>query len=89
MIKADTTELDMKKLTERLKKLNEKESNNTCDLDAVIIRCPLCKSENIKDNSTTANNGVFGSGYSSWKVTDSRNCEDCGMIFKPVQGNGL
>ncbi len=24
MIKADTTELDMKKLTERLKKLNEK-----------------------------------------------------------------
>ena len=54
----------------------------------VICRCPVCKSENIKDNSVRKNNGVIGHGFSSWKVNDTRCCLDCGVMFVPVKGNG-
>jgi len=49
--------------------------------------CPVCKSENITDNSQRKSNGIYGSGFSSWKVTDTRICNECGVIFKPVKGN--
>lgn len=60
-----------------------------CAIPIVIIRCPFCKSENIADNSTYENNGIIGHGCRSWKTSDSRSCNDCGVIFKPVKGNGL
>ena len=47
--------------------------------------CPLCKSINIQDESTYQNNGVMGSGYSSWKTSDLRSCKDCGIVFKPIK----
>jgi predicted Zn-ribbon and HTH transcriptional regulator len=49
------------------------------------MRCPVCKSGNIADNSTYKNNGVLGPGRRSWKTNDSRICNDCGVIFKPVK----
>jgi predicted Zn-ribbon and HTH transcriptional regulator len=55
----------------------------------VIIRCPVCKSENIADISTYQSNGIYGHGSRSWKTSDMRSCKDCGVIFKPVKGNGL
>lgn len=55
----------------------------------VICRCPCCKSENVVDSSTWSDNGIIGPGYSSWKTTDARSCKDCGVIFKPVSGNGI
>ena len=53
------------------------------------IKCPLCKSDNIWDSSTYDNNGIMGPGYSSWKTTNNRCCNDCGIMFIPVIGNGL
>ena len=57
--------------------------------DIKIICCPVCKSENIADNSTYESNGVYGSGGRSWKTSDMRSYNDCGVIFKPTKGNGL
>ena len=69
----------------------KKESNNTeqqCNKQ-IIIRCPVCKSENIADNSTYESNDMIGHGFRSCKTSDMRSCNDCGVIFKPVKGNGL
>lgn len=66
-----------------------KEILKELEKQVVIIRCPVCKSENIADNSTYQNNGIIGPGCASWKTSDSRSCNDCGVIFKPVKGNGL
>jgi hypothetical protein len=55
----------------------------------LVIKCPVCKSKNISDNSTYENNGVLGPGYHSYKTSDSRSCNKCGVIFKLVKGNGL
>lgn len=65
------------------------ENKEQCDIPVVIICCPVCKSENIADNSTYQNNGIIGHGYRSWRTSDSRSCNDCGVIFKPVKGNAL
>lgn len=59
------------------------------DIPVVIIRCPVCKSDNIADISTYQSNGIYGHGSRSWKTSDMRSCDDCGVIFKPVKGNGL
>lgn len=55
---------------------------------AVICHCPVCKSDNVGDSSTYANNGIYGPGSASWKTFDCRVCNDCGVLFKPVPGNG-
>ena len=65
------------------------ENEKQCAIPDVIIRCPVCKSENIADISTYQSNGIYGHGSRSWKTSDMRSCEDCGVIFKPVKGNGL
>lgn len=49
--------------------------------------CPACRSTNFSDNSTYENNGIIGPGFASWKTADSRACNDCGCIFKPIKGN--
>ena len=48
------------------------------------LKCPCCKSENIKDESTYKSNGILGPGGSSWKVLDMRSCAECGVLFKPI-----
>ena len=78
------------------------ENEKQCAIPVVIIRCPVCKSENIADISTYESNGIYGYGSKSWKTSDiygygsrswktsdMRSCNDCGVIFKPVKGNGL
>ena len=65
------------------------ENEKQCAIPVVIIRCPVCKSENIADISTYESNGIYGHGSRSWKTSDMRSCNDCGVIFKPVKGNGL
>ena len=44
-----------------------------------IIPCPVCGSEQIKQN--TNNNGIMGPGYHSWVVSES--CENCGVLLAP------
>lgn len=51
-------------------------------------KCPNCKSENVQDASTYKNNGVFGPGSASWKTFDAMVCNECGIFFKQVEGNG-
>lgn len=55
----------------------------------IKICCPVCKSENIDDDSQYDNNGIIGHGSRSWKTSNIRSCNDCGIIFKPIKGNGL
>lgn len=64
------------------------------DIDIVkeekeIIKCPVCKSTDISDDSIYENNGIIGHGYSTWKVSNNRSCNNCGVIFKLVKGNGI
>ncbi len=51
------------------------------------LKCPLCKSGNVTDVSQYENNGIFGSGRKSWKISDFWKCEDCGIIFSPILKN--
>ena len=53
------------------------------------IVCPVCKSNDIRDTSTKENNGGYVGSYKEWKVTDTRACNKCGVMFIPVIGNGL
>ena len=53
------------------------------------ICCPVCRSKNISDDSMYESNGIIGHGSRSWKISDIRSCDDCGIVFKPVKGNGL
>ena len=48
------------------------------------LKCPVCKSTDIKDVSTYQSNGRLWH-YSSWKTFDARCCNECGVIFKPVK----
>lgn len=45
------------------------ENEEQCDIPVVIIRCPVCKSENIADISTYGSNGIYGHGSRSWKTS--------------------
>jgi len=58
-------------------------------LDLLIDKyiCPLCLSEDISDISKYESNGIFGPGYATWKISDFRCCNNCGIIFKPTQKN--
>jgi|TARA_R110000822_G_scaffold82467_2_gene195059 hypothetical protein len=53
------------------------------------IVCPVCKSNNIRDTSIKENNGGWVGSYEEWKVSDTRACLKCGVMFIPVVGNGL
>ncbi len=57
--------------------------------EQITIQCPLCVSTDIEDISTYGSNGIFGPGAAGWKITDLRACNKCGIVFKPVVGNGL
>ena len=49
------------------------------------VMCPACKYTDRFDkfhNQITDNNGVFGSGFSSWVVLDYNCCPECGVMFK-------
>lgn len=53
------------------------------------IFCPVCKSKNIDDDSIYRNNGIRGPGFRTWKIKDAWSCNDCGIMFKRVRGDGL
>ena len=52
-------------------------------------KCPVCLSDDIKDISTYKSNGVIGSGSASWKTSDLRACNNCGVVFQPTKGNTI
>ena len=47
--------------------------------------CPLCKSENVIEEATYANNGIIGPGYYSYKTNSKLYCGDCGIYFKDIR----
>jgi hypothetical protein len=63
--------------------------NYSLSKQQTAIRCPVCRSENIADHSTYQGNGALGYGYKVFKTSDMRACNDCGIMFIPVKGNGL
>lgn len=52
-------------------------------------KCPVCLSEDIKDISTYESNGIIGHGKVSWKTSDLRACNNCGVVFMPTEGNTI
>lgn len=62
----------------------DKGSNDTMH---TVCCCPVCKSKNIKDISKYSNNGILGPGRRSWKISDTRECQECGVHFKPIKDN--
>lgn len=57
------------------------------DKEPEKLRCPVCNGTDIRDASTWKNNGILGPGYSSWKTSNTRCCNGCGVMFKPVKKN--
>ena len=49
------------------------------------MKCPVCKSENIKHKEIREDNDVCGPGYCSWVVDEYEICQDCGIMFKNVE----
>lgn len=50
--------------------------------------CPCCKGEDIRLDQTREGNGIIGSGYSSWVVSEVFVCNDCGVLFKNGKSKG-
>ena len=46
--------------------------------------CPLCKSDDISDDSMYNDNGIYGPGGKRWRTTNIRSCNKCGIVFKPI-----
>ena len=76
----------IKEVVSKLNELIEKEKQS---IESTKIHCPVCKSTDISDASTYKSNGILGPGCASWKTSDLRSCNQCGVVFKPVKGNGL
>ncbi len=58
------------------------------ELEDSII-CPVCKGSDIVDNSQYKDNNGWVGHYERWKVTNTRACLTCGVMFIPVVGNGM
>ena len=48
------------------------------------IKCPSCKSISKEHVVKSENNGIFGSGYSSWVIDEYFVCNKCGTMFKDL-----
>jgi C4-type Zn-finger protein len=71
----DKLEREQKELEERRKEEElEKERTNK-------IECPLCKSTDKIHNIKRNNNGIIGSGYSSWITDEYLICKSCGIHY--------
>lgn len=47
-------------------------------------KCPNCASEDIRDISERADNGIIGPGYCSWIVREEYKCNFCNQTFQPI-----
>lgn len=47
--------------------------------------CPLCESKEFEDISPTQDNGIFGPGFSSWKLVDLWACTKCRIVVNPTK----
>jgi len=69
-----------------MKKKNQKleltEAIAKVNVGAVVI-CPICKTDNLEDISPCQNNGIYGSGFASWKTMELRRCPNCKIVIKP------
>lgn len=53
-----------------------------CPVEPGVI-CPICKTDKLEDISPRQNNGVFGSGFASWKIVELRKCPNCKIVIVP------
>lgn len=64
----------------RIKAEREKEEKRVSD-----IKCPVCKSKNKLPYVERGNNGIYGSGYSSWIVREYLICKECGVHYSDIE----
>lgn len=74
----DKLEREQKELEERRKEEElEKERINK-------IECLLCKSTDKIHHIKRNNNGIIGSGYSSWVTDEYLICKSCGLHYSDI-----
>jgi hypothetical protein len=49
-----------------------------------LLKCPLCKSKNVEKIIVTDSNAAWGNGSRTWEVTSYWLCNNCGIMFQPV-----
>ena len=48
------------------------------------IECPLCKSTNKIHHIKRDNNGIIGSGFSTWVTDEYLICKSCGIHYSDI-----
>lgn len=71
-------------LNQFLEQLDQMENNMSKDAEII---CPSCKSSKTERREIRKDNGVMGSGYSSWVVDSWYSCKDCGVRFDLINKN--
>ena len=63
------------------------------DISVIICRCPICKSENVKSQIikgiTHFEGGTFIQPVTMEFEKELMICDDCGICFNKVKGNGI
>ena len=58
------------------------------DNQEYTVKCPLCKSENISDESLYHSNDVLGPKHAG-HITELLVCNECGIYFKNIETNSV
>ena len=70
------------KLEREQKELEEKRNEEELEKERINkIECPLCKSTDKIHHIKRNNNGIIGSGYSSWITDEYLICKSCGIHY--------
>lgn len=85
-IPAEEVERSFKEREEARKKQEQEEKEKK---NSRKVICPVCNYTDRFDkfhNEIADNNGVYGSGFSSWVILEYNCCPECGVMFKDKTG---
>jgi len=73
------------KLEREQKELEEKRKEEELEKERINkIECPLCKSTDKIHNIKRDNNGIIGSGFSTWVTDEYLICKSCGIHYNDI-----
>ena len=81
----DLSNLYKDKLEREQKELEEKRKEEELEKERINkIECPLCKSTDKIHHIKRNNNGIIGSGFSSWVTDEYLICKSCGLHYNDI-----
>lgn len=81
----DLTNFYKDKLEREQKELEEKRKEEELEKERINkIEYPLCKSTDKIHHIKRNNNGIIGSGYSSWITDEYFICKGCGIHYNDI-----